>query len=191
MTGPVAYPYAEGRLLDTPAQYSYSRYQGEPFLHAWRAQRAAMARDLAGAAPASAAPGTPVQALLEHLAREIEAPQPSAACLSTLQRLLQRFEVTKRLHAHYNDHWRPLDPAEFRGAERYVLFAEVLERAYAATGQLPFLNGLLKCMDTVSSLAAQLDGRQAARVRALVEREDAHVRRLASRCGLALPEDRA
>ncbi|RYY94837.1 MAG: hypothetical protein EOO24_23980 [Comamonadaceae bacterium] len=177
MSEPVTYPYATGELLERPANYSYSRFGGVAFLDAWRAQRSGLSAH-AGSESAPA-PRAPTDSLLEQLAQDLQRAAAAPAAIATLQRLLQRFEVTKRLHASYNERWRPVDPADYHGAARYLRFAEVLEQAYARDAHLPFLNGLLKCMDTLSTLAAELDRMQVQRLHALVTRERAHVERLA------------
>jgi methionyl-tRNA formyltransferase len=184
MTAALGYPYADGDLLEQPAQYSYSRFGGLPFLAAWSGRRADAAA-VAGAAPQAAPPEAPVLHLLQEVARGLAARPPEPAALDVLHRLLQRFEVTKRLHGAYGANWRPLDAADYRDPERYLRFAELLEQAYAATAQLPCLNGLLKCMDTLCSLAPQLDATQAERFRSLVTREQGHVQAIAARHGIA------
>lgn len=174
------YPYADGDLLETRAQYSFSRFEGPAFLQAWRRQRAAVAappgRTVAGA---QATDRSPLLAELDRLAGGLRAGPPEPEALAVLRRLLQRFEVSKRLHGRYDASWRPVDPADYRPAERYVRFAELLDLAYERTRELPFLNGLLKCLDTVSSLAPSLDAAQLERVRTLLASEQAHVDRLA------------
>jgi hypothetical protein len=177
----VVYGYAAGDLLEQRANYSYSRFQGVPFLDAWRAQRAALLAQPGVDQAAKQAAPAPTDLLLEALAADLERGPQSAGAIQTLQRLLQRFEVTKRLHASYNEGWRPVDPGDYRHPERYLRFAEVLDQAYARTAHLPFLNGLLKCMDTLSSLAAELQHTQMQRLHVLVGRERGHIERLAGR----------
>lgn len=191
-SAPLPYTLAQGDLLERPANYSFSAFGGAPFLAGWREQRAQLA--LAAAAPhavSEAAPDqaadralAPIDGLLAGLHAQMQDAATQAEALVVLARLLQRFEVTKRLHANYNARWRPEDPASFHGTERYLRFAELLEAAYAATGKLHWLNGLLKCMDTLSSLAGRLDAPQCARLQRLVAREHAHFARLAQRVGV-------
>lgn len=181
MSAPVSYSYAEGDLLERPAVYSFSRFEGQPFLAAWQAQRDALRSLARNAAHAIDAADTPTDALLRQVLDDLQVAARTPAALQVLKHLLQRYEVTKRLHAQYNERWRPVDPAAYRGTERYLRFAEALELAYARTSQLPWLNGLLKCMDTLSSLAPALDAAQAERLGRLVRRETAHVAGLAAR----------
>lgn len=181
MNAPAAYGYAQGDLLEQPAVYSFSRFGGRAFLDGWRAQRLGLLQ-LAGAqAPATAAGNAPTDLLLQQVLDDLPLEPRAPGALQVLARLLQRFEVTKRLHAAYNERWRPVDPADFRAPERYLRFAEALELAYARSPDLPWLNGLLKAMDTLSSLAPQLDAAQVRRLQRLVRREAAFVDGLAGR----------
>lgn len=181
MSVPAGYGYAQGDLLEQPAVYSFSRFGGTAFLDAWRAQRLALL-DLRGVpTPSVASADAPTDLLLQQLLDDLPLEPRAPGALQVLARLLQRFEVTKRLHAAYNERWRPVDPAAYRTPERYLRFAEALELAYARSSALPWLNGLLKAMDTLSSLAPQFDADQVARLQRLVRREAAFIEGLAGR----------
>jgi methionyl-tRNA formyltransferase len=113
----------------------------------------------------------------------MEVPPLPAADRVTLDRILQRFEVSKRLHDDYTAAWRPLDPTRYHGLERYLLLAETLGRAAAWSADLRYLNGLLKCVDTLTSdsmasLAVRSGG---ARLRAILEQERNLVDQVAAR----------
>jgi hypothetical protein len=49
---------------------------------------------------------------------------------------------------------------------------------------LPYLNALLKCLDTLTALAERLDAGQRLRLESLIGREQMHVAVLAKRLGL-------
>lgn len=184
MSGAASYGYAEGDLLAQPAVYSFARFGGAAFLEAWRTHRAGLlALHGAGASPDPAS--APVDLLLEQLLQALRQPGDASSALQQLKNLLQRFEVTKRLHDAYNERWRPVDPSAWRGTERYLRFAEALEAAYARDAQLPWLNGLLKCMDTLSSLAASLDAAQVRRLQHLARSEAGHIASVAQRVGVS------
>lgn len=192
MSTPLPYTLAQGDLLEQPAKYSFSAFGGAPFLAGWREHRAQLA--LAVAAPYAVSEDSwdqaadraqaPIDGLLAGLHAQMQEADKHAEALAVLARLLQRFEVTKRLHASYNTHWRPEDLASFYGTERYLRFAELLEAAHVVTGKLQWLNGLLKCIDTLSSMVGLLDVPQRARMQRLVSRELAHIARLAQRVGM-------
>ena len=176
---PVRYPYAEGDLLEARNTYFYTPFQGEPFLEAWAAQRDGILSAPAASteAPASPSIGKPTDLLLDSLHAAISR-DPDAGPWADLDRLLQRFEVTKRLHGEYQAQGRPSDPSDYTFLPRYLRFAEVLELAYGATGALPYLNGLLKCMDTLSALRARLQPGAMERLGALILKERAHIQGL-------------
>ena len=180
MSTGVSYDYASGDLLEDRNTYFYARFQGPEFLSAWRRQRDAILAeksDFFGEDRHAAI--TPTDQLLETIWRELSARGSNAETMRVLGRLLQRFEVTKRLHGEYGENWRPTDPQDYRVMKRYVRFAEVLELAYSSSAALPYLNALLKCMDTLTALYARLDVGQKKRLQELIIREKNHVERLA------------
>lgn len=185
MTGPLeplAYPYAQGNLLETRNTYFYSPFQGRPFLKAWEAQRDGIlsAPRQPEPAPPATQPATATDVLLDSIQAAIVA-EPSAGGWPDLDHLLQRFEVTKRVHSAYSAHWRSCDPADYTSLPRYLRLAEVLEFAYRASGALPYLNGLLKCMDTLTALHAQLHLAAKNRLDELISKERQHVQALSQR----------
>jgi len=176
----VSYDYARGDLLEDRNTYFYARFQGQEFLTAWRRQRDAMLTeksDLSGEDRHAAM--TPTDQLLDTIWRDSSVRGSSADTTRMLGHLLQRFEVTKRLHGEYSASWRPTDARDYRVMERYVRFAEILELAYSSSAALPYLNALLKCMDTLTALYARLAVGQKKRLQELIIREKNHVERLA------------
>jgi len=185
--GRVQYLYASGDLLDRPNTYFYSEYGGRAFLEAWRRQRSEEARGesetettASGSEEDSAQAMGQTDLLLESVYRRLRSQGDAEEISSVLDRLVQRFEVTKRLHGEYGPNWRPVDPRDYRRMERYVRFAEVLHLAYQSTGGLPYLNALLKVIDTLTASRPALNAQQLTRLRALIVHEQNHVNRLAS-----------
>lgn len=132
----VFYPYAQGNLLHERNTYFYSAYHGQATLTAW-----AESRENAASGIISASPATPTRTrLMQRLDR------------ATLNHLVQRFEVTKRLHDDYTPAWRAVDKTRFEDLASYPLFAQILADAYQDTGGLPYLNALLKLNDTLTAL---------------------------------------
>ena len=180
-----AYPYAAGDVLERPNTYYYSVYQGQEFLSAWRKQRINAQSDLearigtAGSAGAGTVSAT--DRMLDAVCRDIATGGVATESEAVLNSLVQRFEVTKRLHGEYNARFRPVDPGDYRSLERYVRFAEVLDAAYTSVRRLPYLNALLKCLDILTALSECLDANQSKRVRQLIDREREHVQRLADK----------
>lgn len=164
------YPYASGDRLEDRNTYFYAAYGGRKFLAAWRQSRRAAGGP---AAPAAEAPrSAPTDLLLRGRAPRAE-----------LDRLLQRFEVTKRLHGEYNERWRPVDETDYKPLGRYVDFAGALQAAYARTGKLQYLNAFLKCMDTLVAARARLDPAARRRLKVLAEAEQRAVARLGRSLG--------
>lgn len=178
----MVYPYAQGDLLEARNTYFYTSFHGRPFLKAWEAQRDRILSNPRepGIHHPSVSPKTATDLLLDSLHAAITE-TPSAGSWSGLDPLLQRFEVTKRVHGAYNDHWRSCDLADYTSLPRYLRFAEVLELAYDASGALPYLNGLLKCLDTLTALHAQLQVADRARLEVLIRKERQHVSALSQR----------
>lgn len=177
------YPYAFGDVLENPNTYHYSPYQGHEFLSAWREQRINAQLDLDAriglASEVGADAGSATDRMLDTVCRDVARGDVAAEGEAVLNSLVQRFEVTKRLHGEYNAKFRPVDPTDYQSLERYVRFAETLDMAYTLTHRLPYLNALLKCLDILTALSGRLDITQSKRVRQLIDREREHVQRLA------------
>lgn len=180
------YPYASGSLLEERNTYTYTPYLGQELLKAWRANRQAA---IDGLCPASSPPpprsemikgkqdeyttGVVLEELMHCLHKERSASMPFQ-----LLKLVQRFEVTKRIHACYNSHWRAVDKGDYRNLPLYIRFAEVLESAYSRAARLDFLNCYIKCLDTLVALRAELGPELQARLSWLLSAELAHVAKL-------------
>lgn len=174
------YPYAAENRLDVPHAYMYAPYGGQDFLAAYADDRrvrlarhlqgtdcpppgglkdalAAAARALAGPrrldtfSPADATPLKPLlAALLGVLANG-----DHAAAQPWLVRVIQRFEVSKKLYAGYASGFRKGE-GEARDPARYVELALCLALAHALSGQLQYLSTLLKLNDLLLSLDADV-----------------------------------
>jgi methionyl-tRNA formyltransferase len=184
------YPYANGPLLEDRNTYFYSSYGGPAFLQAWRRSRMEVCKEL----PAPVSPPTAeirwspeagedletatmlewLWALLPEYPGEIN---PKARHF--LNGLLQRFEISKRIHSAYTQSGKPKKGASYREMALYIRFAEVLNKAFVVSASLPYLNGLLKCMDTLCALWRELDGNLPGRLARLVREEQVFISQLA------------
>lgn len=183
-TQAVAYEYASGDLLEQRQTYAFSAYAGADFLHAWRASRDA-ARTLWRARAADDEPADgPTAQLLRTLRSTLERGDLQTARDLGLDRLVQRFEVTKRIHHAYGSDWRPLEGAGYRDLALYVEFALVLAAAARHSPALSYLNALLKCMDTLSALAHAVPAGHCAHAARLIDVERALVERCARHAGV-------
>lgn len=170
------YPYAAENRLDAPHAYMYAPYGGEDFLAAYVADRrarlelhlqgasspphadlkdalAAAARSMAAAmrpeafSPTGTIPLQPLHAALLGVlaAGDVVAAQP------WLIRVIQRFEVSKKLYAAYAPGFRKGE-GDAREPARYAELALCLALAHALSGQLQYLSTLLKLVDLLLSL---------------------------------------
>jgi len=181
------YPYATGDRLEDRNTYSYSPYVGRALFADWVGQRDGALRQAHGRA-AEVYQDQPTDRLLASLAATLADGTTSPIQWTQIDRLLQRFEVSKRLHGEYNTNWRPVAPSDYQGMERYLRFAEMMALAYRANPRLQYLNGLLKCVDTLTSLAGRLDTAQAVRLAHLVRQERSHVHTLAQALGVDISD---
>jgi methionyl-tRNA formyltransferase len=103
--------------------------------------------------------------------------------------LLKRFEVTKRVFERYAEaSLSCAGRSDYSNPSLYARFAELLALAYERTGSLQYLNALLKCMDTLTSLSGRLEGSDRALVAELAEKERGYAKSLAARLGVPWPE---
>jgi hypothetical protein len=72
-----------------------------------------------------------------------------------LSRLIQRFEVTKKLKQYYLPGFRKSD-GSYNKIELYQLFSIILAIAHSQSGQLQYLSTLLKVNDLILSLPANM-----------------------------------
>jgi len=177
------YPYAEGNLLEEGNSYAYAPYQGTKFRDAWHRIRQAAIDDLPApqAAPAPSDSGTleseeeyDTAKLLEKLILQIRNCPPTKIP-ENLLKLLERFEISKRIHSGYTKKWRTTDQHNFRNLSLYVRFAEALEIGYTQSGRLDILNGLIKCLDTLCALQAELNEDLGSRLSGLLTAELSHI----------------
>lgn len=170
MSETAPYPYVGTVLLERPFHYMYTPFAGRPFLDAWRSERArfrdvlqaAEAADLRMAIPArpetswTTQPGEARfetrEVLLDLAVAEIKGSDTGeSARRRWIGALTKRFEVTKRLHAAYDERLRPAGN-EWRNPENYALLAVILGMQYVRSRDLRRVNTLLKLVDLLASL---------------------------------------
>ncbi len=197
MSVKIEYPYDRGKLLEQRNTYFYTQYMGLSFLKAWQGSRQMVQEKTAGeseilvghAVPCDSITAlfrlneweetqTVFQAILAGISGERE---EKIAAETLAKRLLKKFEVTKRVHQAYNRRCRPKDPGAYKNLALYVRCAEMFEAAYAGFDSLPFLNGLLKCMDILCAYSDTLCSTDLERTAQLIIKEKDHVKLLADR----------
>ena len=187
MTGAVPYPYDEGDRLEQRNTYFFSPFHGPAFVAEWADRRD---RAIAGVEAASFQKEQPAPSGQTDLwLTDLHATYISGSAKEThrklLAKLIQRFEVTKRLHGNYSDSFRPIDASDYHDLSRYLQFAEVLVAAYKCGQGLQVLNALLKCTDTLCALRQQLAPANRARLAAVVRAERTYVAELSRALGVS------
>lgn len=163
----VAYPYSQGDLLSEKPVYNFSAFKGAPFLHAYAAARRAWLAGLPADSPSSAF----TRAVLDG-GRIAQAQPPSGALADILEglcldfagaegavdgsflRLVQRFEVTKRLWSEVDERFRPAPDAVPAQLREYALFGLTALLLNNRRPHLSLLNAALKAHDIVTSQEA-------------------------------------
>lgn len=184
----IDYPYSQGDRLEERNTYFYSQYHGAAFFPVWRASRQAA---LAQLPPAQRVP-------LPESGEQFESGQDTAALLADLlhraadapgkrrlaERLLQRFEVSKRLYRRYDDNFKAVADSGYADFELYLQFAALCLHYADQPAALPFLNGLLKVLDSLISIQRQLNTAQGAQLAWLIGAEGDWVARIAEQAGV-------
>jgi methionyl-tRNA formyltransferase len=181
----VDYIYSRGNLIDERNTYFYTPYWGLPFIEAWRKDRESSIKNLGPLCE----PPIPVEvsddddtgfALLERLYADIA----SANFDNKLSLLILRFEVGKRIYKNYDVNMRPFDRSQCHDLSLYLRFAEILDKAYACSGELIYINPFLKVMDTLIAFQGDLKGNQEGRLSRLIGRELQYIKKLAHGLGI-------
>lgn len=156
-----SYPYADGNLLDTPNTYFYTQYGGKDFLEAFRKSRMKIHSQLGGEA-------LPPKSSVNATGDTLDVAGLLEAAYGTMQK-----EAIDRLMKKYGPNLRTL-----KNLELYLRAAEVFEQAYTQFGELPYLNVLLKLLDTLCAHHRDLASEEKKRLARLISRELFHVQSL-------------
>jgi len=186
----IDYPYSQGDRLEERNTYFYSQYHGAAFFPAWRASRQAalvqlppaQAVPLPVAAERNAHPVDTATLLADLLHAAADAPGKRRLA----ERLLQRFEVSKRLHRGYDANFKAVADSSYDDLELYLQFAALCLYQAEQPGALPFLNGLLKIIDSLISILPRLSPTQGAQLAWLIAAEQDWVARIASQANVEL-----
>lgn len=189
MTGAVPYPYDEGDRLEQRNTYFFSPFHGPAFLDEWadRRDRAIAGGEAAAFQTEQPAPSGQTDRWLAELHAVFSSGSAAESHRQLLAKLIQRFEVTKRLHGNYSDAFRPTDADDYHDLSRYLRFAEVLVAAYKPGNGLQVLNALLKCGDTLCALRQHLAPTNRARLAEVVRAERTYVAELSRALGVSWP----
>ncbi len=191
------YPYSQGNRLEQRNTYFYSGFDGTHFMDAWRDARKFAARELRTAqseavdvqskqAPGSG--GIDTGSLLERLLAELLAGKFPDETRVWTNILRTRFEVSKRVFCPSASTYphKPVAGSDWRNLELYVSFSVLMDAAYAVTGDITYLNALLKCNDTLVSVCHELFLKDKRRLSDLLGREEHYIDRLANTLEISL-----
>ena len=185
MDDPLNYSFSQGNRLENRNTYSYFPFQGADFLNAWRGSRENILSQLGDAEPLQIEKvgndvdlSEPIitEHLLVNIYNNLDTKHLNVDSHETLNKLLQRFEVTKRIHVTYPENFRPNANISFNNLYLYVVFAQVLERAYQKLGKLYYLNALIKIIDTLCSMTNDLLDKEKKALAWLIINEFKHIK---------------
>jgi hypothetical protein len=103
-------------------------------------------------------------------------------------RLLQRFEVSKRIYRRYDatGDFKAMRESGYDDLSLYLLFGAVCVDSQTRPAAVRYLNALLKVVDSLISARERLSSAQAAQLAWLIEREREWVQRLAAQVHVAV-----
>ena len=100
------------------------------------------------------------------------------------EKFLRKFEITKRIHDEYDLNFLAIDPTACHSLHLYVRAADLFELTYAAHCSVRYLNGYMKCLDTLCAHANELDEDLKSRLVWHLDRELIHVQLKANELGV-------
>jgi|TARA_R110000868_G_scaffold116993_2_gene310877 hypothetical protein len=192
----IDYHYSDGELLDTPQDYSYSGYFGQAFVDAWMTRRMELLLLLPAAQSLNQFDGTPLSALdtvnlLHAICEGLHNRELSVDDLEIvwLERLVKRFEVSKRVHNAYQNHapYRPVDKSSYKNMPLYLKLAECFILAFNNSGELQYLNAFIKIQDSIISQVNTLNYTNKTNLAWLIEQEINAIKLLMTNKGLTWP----
>jgi len=196
------YTYASGDLLKKPNAYFYTKFEGVEFLRSWRKQRDEVLKSCGDARMPDFRIGLSYQNFSKRMA-ESEVVDCSMTLSSLSEELaetmrnpeevfqwvdffVKRFELFKRIHTSYKKNLRALDIKDYQEIKLYFQAAAVFELAYTNTHELPYLNVLIKIIDTLCSLQHKLSDRENGWLAWLILEEKKHTYAIANTLGVTI-----
>lgn len=181
----VEYSYSIGDRLTDRNTYFYTPAVGMPMIEAWRASRKAVLDRLPSPVdPPDSTNDSPVSidddtvdtaALLEFLWSKNSNSEVGQDESRWLEKLMKKFELTKRFHRAYGAKFRAVDKSQHKDLDLYVRAAEVFLSAYDRSNDARFLNVLLKILDTLCAYSEGLGPESSARLARLLLSEEKRV----------------
>ncbi len=161
------YRYVTENNLNHRQDYMYSTYQGQTFLDTYFNNRRNYIKQWHSCDLSFSEEEVREVSETERKLKEL-----SAQNIELANRFVKSFEVRKKLYDRYDwETWRPAQNAKYDNLELYLLLGEKLIMIYKKTGNLKFLNCLLKVNDTLLSRVSLLKEQQKIRLCTLIKQE--------------------
>ena len=170
------YPYIQENQLESPCRYTYTSFFGKEFLQAYLRSRSLILSSCDATKLVSA---DDCMSRFKHAYKRYSTPLPdpnkmmyrqiiyiidfieclrdlfalksvNAQHIDCLNRLIQRFEVSKRLYTSYQSNLTK-GSGDYKTLNNYFQFGFLLSFAYMETSNLQYLNSLLKVNDLLLS----------------------------------------
>ncbi len=190
------YPYCNNDLINQPFHYHYTSFHGKSLLEAWQENRKDAGSSSHAHKPAvkisdavsDATSSGEIQTdqLLSQLLGKLTTKQTNSDDFHLINKLVQKFEVSKKVYSAYTEKFRPAENADPWDVKNYVLLAQVFALSYEKESKLYYLNALLKILDTLTSIHKQLPSDLYKDFQDLLEKEATFVRELATKHGVAI-----
>lgn len=173
------YSYTERNLIEHPITYQYSEYRGESFLSDWKQDRNNVIREFCDGEQRQNFDNKKIPDERSETDKELSELLTRMNCdgdineqmRSCLKLWIKRFGIKKRIYEKYESEIRPDMQSSFHNMELYVKFAEIMATAYRLFSKLPYLNVLLKVVDTLISSRDRLDCDQRKRLCEIIRYE--------------------
>ena len=161
------YPFATGNRLEDRNTYFYIPFNGQEFINAWIDNREQTLAELEvepkiidfmphGSVSDISFPVN-TSTLMSVLMNALVEKTNLETLYAITNKLLQRFEVTKRIHTSYPENYRASADIPYDDLSLYVKFACLLQKVYENNPKLYYINGLIKVIDTLSAMDSELD----------------------------------
>lgn len=161
----IDYPYIREDALKNKVTYSYSIYKGRDFMRKWKESRSQFINN-----SNSEIIGIDVFECFDNLNQTratvfgtnlllnnwIFSLREGKPPYESINLLLKRFEVTKRIYCEYDNDFRPIDKTDYNVITNYLKFGCVLVLCYQITSKLQYLNTLLKVNDIMCGLTHKM-----------------------------------
>lgn len=159
----MAYKYITDNNLYEKQTYMYSEYNGISFImeyldSRWDFQNKLQVNTAHRAVSDNAKiEDNPTKKDLKRILCELRLEKCNEDLIDAVNRYTKSFEVRKRIYTGYDNQRKPLEGADFRDYESYLLLADCMISMYYNTKCLKYFNCLLKIDDTLLSIQNELD----------------------------------